>query len=209
MDKIEALLKGLPKVFRRQLVPVPDTVKMILANMPAVSPTNEPLTNTLSRLLVPRGLRLTANDWQESEANLPAYCLFNIKVVDEKGKTLATGRNLADLKIKLSSKQAPTVQVVATGALLQDFPAEITPIIERQVSGLPIRSYAALVSQEQGVSLQYLQTEALAQHHHQRGTIALWQQQCTTEIKALKKQLTPALAVDFSPYGTKAQLESQ
>lgn len=208
-DKIEALLKGLPKVFRRQLVPVPDTVKMILANMPAVSPTHEPLTQTLSRLLVPRGLRLTAADWQESEANLPAYCLFNIQVVDEKGKVVATGRHLADLKVKLSSQKAPTVQLVPTGALLQDFPAEVTPIIERQVSGLPIRSYAALVAQEQGVSLQYLQTEALAHHHHQRGTIALWQQQCATEIKALKKQITPALAVDFSPYGTKAQLESQ
>ena len=206
-DKVEALLKGLPKAIRRQLVPVPDTVKRLLNDLPNTHDTQS-LSQVLNQLLQPRGLRISAEDWQDSEKNLPLYCKFNIEVVDNKGKVLAEGRDLAALKIQFSSQQV-ALAVLPSNQLLTEFPSEIAPIIEKKVAGLPTRSYAALVLQEQGVTLQYLPSERLAQQQHQRGTMALWQKACSSEVKLLKKIITPALAVDFAPYGTKAQLEYQ
>jgi ATP-dependent helicase HrpA len=206
-DKVEALLKGLPKAIRRQLVPVPDTVKRLMSDLPHHDD-NKSLTQVLNQLLQPRGLRISHEDWQESENNLPLYCKFNIEVVDNKGKVLATGRDLATLKIQFSSQQV-ALAVLPSNQLLTEFPAEIAPIVEKKVAGLPTRSYAALVLQEQGVTLQYLPSQSLAQQEHQRGTMALLQKVCASEVKLLKKIITPALAVDFSPYGNKAQLELQ
>ncbi len=206
-DKVEALLKALPKAIRRQLVPVPDTVKRLMADLPHHDD-NKSLTQVLNQLLQPRGLRITPQDWQESENNLALYCKFNIEVVDNKGKVLATGRDLAALKIQFSSQQV-ALAVLPSNQVLTEFPAQIAPIIEKKVAGLPTRSYAALVLQEQGVTLQYLPSQSLAQQEHQRGTMALWQKVCSSEVKLLKKIITPALAVDFSPYGNKSQLEHQ
>jgi ATP-dependent helicase HrpA len=206
-DKVEALLKALPKAIRRQLVPVPDTVKRLLPDLPHTH-ASQSLTQVLNQLLQPRGLRITPQDWQEAENNLALYCKFNIEVVDNKGKVLATGRDLAALKIKFSSQQV-TLAVLPSNQLLTEFPAQIAPIVEKKVAGLPTRSYAALVLQEQGVTLQYLPSQSLAQQEHQRGTMALWQKVCSSEVKLLKKIITPALAVDFSPYGNKSQLEHQ
>ncbi|MBK9185791.1 MAG: DUF3418 domain-containing protein [Moraxellaceae bacterium] len=169
---------------------------------------NKSLTQVLNQLLQPRGLRITPQDWQESENNLALYCKFNIEVVDNKGKVLATGRDLAALKIQFSSQQV-ALAVLPSNQVLTEFPAQIAPIIEKKVAGLPTRSYAALVLQEQGVTLQYLPSQSLAQQEHQRGTMALWQKVCSSEVKLLKKIITPALAVDFSPYGNKSQLEHQ
>ena len=206
-DKVEALLKGLPKAIRRQLVPVPDTVKRLMADLPHHDDSKS-LTQILNQLLQPRGLRISHEDWQESEKNLALYCRFNIEVVDNKGKALATGRDLASLKIQFSSQQV-ALAVLPSNQVLTEFPEKIAPIIEQKVAGLPTRSYAALVLQEQGVTLQYLPSEALAQQEHQRGTMALWQKVCASEVKLLKKIINPALAVDFAPYGNKAHLEHQ
>ncbi|MCP5175770.1 MAG: ATP-dependent RNA helicase HrpA [Moraxellaceae bacterium] len=204
-DKVEALLKALPKAIRRQLVPVPDTVKSLLSQLPESR--QQSLTQVLGGLLQRRGVTINAADWQEAENNLPFHCRFYIEVIDNKGKVLKTGRDLSTLKIQLSSQKVELA--VNNQQILTSFPEHIEPVVEKTVAGLPTRSYAALVKQEQGVTLQYLANQHLAHTQHQRGCLYLWQLHCATELKQFKKSIPNALVLDYSGFGNKAQLEQQ
>lgn len=204
-DKIEALLKALPKAIRRQLVPVPDTVKQLISQLPE---NHQPsLTQVLGKLLQQRGITISAADWQEAENNLPLYCRFNIEIIDNKGKILKTGRDLSTLKIQFSSQKVELA--VNNQQVLTSFPERIEPIIEKTVANLPTRSYAALIKQVQGLSLQYVANQQLAHTQHQQGCLYLWQLQCATELKQFKKSISNSLILDFSAFGNKAQLEQQ
>ncbi|HEX5276654.1 MAG TPA: ATP-dependent RNA helicase HrpA [Fluviicoccus sp.] len=205
-DKVEALLKALPKALRRQLVPVPDTVKFVLEKLEGKEH-SAALESVLSQILMQKGLRVTTEDWRDALQQLPVYCRFNLRVVDEKGKTLATGRDLEELRIKFAGQKV-TVQPV-TDELLTTFPDAIPPVMEKKVAGLPSRSYAALVAGEKGVSLQYLSSEAEAQREHYHGMVWLCKHQCAAELKQVKKYITPALTLDYAAFGNKQQLEEQ
>ncbi|MEX1057126.1 MAG: ATP-dependent RNA helicase HrpA, partial [Natronospirillum sp.] len=93
-EKAIALVKGLPKAIRRQLVPVPDTVKKALEG---VEPDNIALTEVLqTRLFRVKGVRIRAEDWRTD--HLDSYLQFNVKVIDDVGKVITKGRDLEQLR---------------------------------------------------------------------------------------------------------------
>jgi len=77
------------------------------------------------------------------------------------------------------------------------------------LAGLPTRAYAALVAADKGVSLHYLSSETEARRRHREGMLWLAMHQCAAEAKQIKRHITPALTLDFAPFGNKAQLEEQ
>ncbi len=205
-DKVEALLKGLPKAVRRQLVPVPDTVAWVMAHIGAKGQALS-LETTLSQLLRQKGVQIAPADWQEAQAGLPDYCRFNLRVVDEKGKMIGSGRDLEALRIRFAQQQA--VAQPSSDELLTVFPERIAPVQERKLAGLPVRGFAALAPSEKGVTLQYLSSENEAREKHGEGMLWLAMHQCATEAKQIKRHITPALTLDFAAFGNKAQLEEQ
>jgi len=120
-DKVEALLKALPKTLRRQLVPVPDTVAWVMNKLPQGERGKDAsLESVLTQLLRQKGVQITPADWEEAQAAVPAFCRFNLNVVDDKGKTLGHGRDLEALRIRFAAQQAPSP--VSTDELLTVFP---------------------------------------------------------------------------------------
>ncbi len=109
-----ALLRTLPKSLRRNLVPIPDTVRAILS---ALDP-NAPLLAGLEREVRGlTGMNIPPDAWRPDA--IPEYLRVSFRIVDEQDKPLAQGRDLAALRAQV----APQVQAaLRSGAddLLRD-----------------------------------------------------------------------------------------
>ncbi|QSP93718.1 ATP-dependent RNA helicase HrpA [Marinobacter salinisoli] len=99
-EKCIALVKGLPKSLRRNFVPVPDFVDAVLANM---EPCNEPLALQLGeQLRRMTGVQIDPQAWPESE--LPRHLRMGLRVLGDKGKVLAEGRDTTVIQDQLEGK---------------------------------------------------------------------------------------------------------
>jgi ATP-dependent RNA helicase HrpA len=89
-EKIAALLKGLPKEYRRRLAPVAETARQIAGNMPRN--TKERLAGSLSRYIGDEfGVQIPESVWDEDA--LPPHLKMRFTVVDARGGTLTEGRS--------------------------------------------------------------------------------------------------------------------
>ena len=88
-EKLTALLKGLPKRYRKPLVPVSDTVRIIMEEMVR---SDESLLTTLGRFIYLRfGVDIPASAWP-AEA-LPGHLRMRVSITDHKGRELRSGRD--------------------------------------------------------------------------------------------------------------------
>lgn len=215
-QKLEALLKNLPKPLRRMLVPVPDTAAALLRELPFAG---GDLLVGMSAALRRRGVIIAPEDWQEAE--LAAHCRFNIRVLGEKQQMLAEGRDLAALKRQLREKGGHSVSTAAISSLeqtgLTDFPgADIPESVALTVKGMQSRAYPALVAAQtavqggEAVDLKLFPSRQEAETAHRLGLIQLFQLVCATEFRQLRRRVgeNKALNLQFSPYGSRLSLEA-
>ena len=96
--KVEALLRGLPKEIRKQLQPLAETAhELTVAVKTDAKLSALPLYDALSdALYAGKRLRVPASDW--SAVELPPFLRMRFDVVDGKGKSLGTGRDLVALQ---------------------------------------------------------------------------------------------------------------
>ena len=85
-EKVTALIKGLPKPLRRQLVPVPDTVAALLGELNLLR--GQPFMEALSAVLwSTRAVHIPAD--QLATIGLPDEFAMNVEIVDEQGRVVA------------------------------------------------------------------------------------------------------------------------
>ena len=93
-EKVAELIRGLPKALRRNFVPAPDFAR---AFVEAESPRDEPLARVLAAFLKrTTGVDIAAGEFAAVE--LSPHFLMRYRLHDERGKTLASGRDLAALR---------------------------------------------------------------------------------------------------------------
>ncbi len=188
-DKCIGLLKSLPKNLRKHFVPVPDVVDKILSSLaPDNKPISEALTLQLKRLT---GVDVPKDAWLETSVD--DYYRFNIHVVDDKGKIVASGRDLQILRDKYRERVQQNIQSAATdiereGIVAWDF-SELPLSMQLPRGGISIRAYPALVDKQSSVSLQVLDNPLQAQGLTQRGIARLIFLSLNQAIKYLQKEL--------------------
>ncbi|MGD9383393.1 MAG: ATP-dependent RNA helicase HrpA, partial [Desulfobacterales bacterium] len=102
-EKITALIKGLPKVFRKKLVPIANTVDAIINEMPK---TERSLITELGNFIYNRfGLDIPASSWPSDL--LPDHLKMRISLTDPHGKELCSGRDASILRHTVSTKIDP------------------------------------------------------------------------------------------------------
>ena len=100
-EKVLALLKSLSKDFRRRLTPLADRCQEIIAT---ISLQDNALTEVLEQTIEKRyGIKIRREDWQMQE--LEEHLFFRFRVIDNNGKVLATGRDLAAIQEKLPMRR--------------------------------------------------------------------------------------------------------
>jgi ATP-dependent helicase HrpA len=187
-EKLTALIKSLPKTYRRVCVPVPDFVTGFLE---AYSPI-EPIVTSLAEYIQHKtSLKLAVSDFDLSA--LPQHLLMNFSVLDEKGRELATGRDWLALKKQLGSAAQLTFRshspsIEKTGIKQWDFgdlPETLTfSRDQHQVTGYP-----ALEDHEDQVAVKLFDTVEEAEVNHRKGVCRLMRFELKEQMKQLEKGL--------------------
>jgi len=127
-DKVLALVKSLHQRPRSRLVPLPDYADAFIAQVNERNTFGTgPLVDVLLKSVRDKTqLDVKRNDFKLEQ--LPQHLFMNFRVVDEHGRQLGTGRNLASLKAELGGQARSAFQALA--ALrpgLPSAPARATP----------------------------------------------------------------------------------
>jgi ATP-dependent helicase HrpA len=157
-EKIEALIRSLPKSVRRMLIPAPEVAQRVAKEINFG--TGPFLDEVAARLSAIAGETIPVDAFDL--ARLPSYLQVNVRVVDNKGKLLQEGRDLAALRTKFQAEQVATAPAAPTkwhrdGITAWDFddlPADV------EITAKPTRivKYVALVDQGEAIGLRLVDT---------------------------------------------------
>ena len=106
-DKAQVLLKSLPQKLRRHCVPLPGYAQGFTERNDPEGASASSLTVSLTTALIrdlreERGIVAQASDFKDEA--VPAHLTMNFRIVDEHGRQLAMGRNLAALRAELGQQ---------------------------------------------------------------------------------------------------------
>ena len=189
-DKVTQLVRGLPKNLRKHFVPVPQVVTAVLEGM---HPGSTPLADALSAALLRQtGIVVPVDAWPMTE--LPAFLRMNFKILDDQGRELAMGRDIAQLREELGVKARRHFSESAANRFerkgLTTFDLEELPDqVEFQRSGQTLIGYPALVDEGKSVALTLLDTEHDAEVATHRGLRRLFQLAAAEPVKFLARNL--------------------
>ena len=189
-EKCIALVKGLPKSCRKQLVPVPDVVDAALASMQA---DDVALCSALATALrKTRGVVIADEDWDV--AGLTEFYRANIRVVDERGKLLAQGRDMAALVAQYRDgagaerpsepSNSPAQHQVKNWSF-----GELPHIWRTTAAGMRVEQFPALVDHGERIAVELHDYQPDAVLLHRRGVAALAMSCSSQTVKYLRKQL--------------------
>ncbi len=199
-EKLQLLIKALPKQIRRICVPVPDFITRFLADNPDQ---NAPIQPQLAQAIAKSAgdMRLLEQidmaAWQAFR--LPEHSYFNIRVIDDGGQELAMARDLVELQNQLGQAAAVTFRDNSS-----DF--ERDNLTNWDIGKLPekiqfargkqqLTGYLGLQQQKNGsIALRLFDTPEAAAAAHRQGSIALMALQLKEQVKDLNKGLP-----DFTP----------
>jgi ATP-dependent RNA helicase HrpA len=189
-EKIEVLLRSLPKRIRRQLVPIPETVKECMQHIDTDASS---ITRNLSEYFFRRkGIEIKDEDWKQTE--LPEHLKMNIRVLDQDSNVLSSGRCLHQLKSDLTTHmeesltQLPNIQDSEESFTQWEFD-DLPEVVETEVNELTIKAYPALVDNHDSVLIQHFDTEKKASQYMHYGLLRLYSLVLSKDLKYLKKNL--------------------
>jgi ATP-dependent helicase HrpA len=202
VDKVAELIRALPKVLRRNFVPAPDFAR---AFAEAEAPRDESLPRALARFLK----RTTGVDVDPSafaSAELPPHLLMRYRIHDENGRTLAEGRDLAEIRARWEGKareafsRKTDIELTREDIVAWDF--ESIPKEVRSDGGLT--AYPALVDLGEAVALRVFERADEAAEAHVGGVERLLRQALAPEFKRARRQLPIAnpLSLKYAPMGS-------
>ncbi len=194
-EKVTALLKTLPKAYRKQLVPLNQTVAVILEEMPRQ---DRPLIMALSDFILNRfGVDIPGKAWQPRR--LPDHLTMRLALIDENGQALSASRDRSVLRhIPRPESQNDEMDDIRRkwekdnidDKRFPDLPDEIV------LSGKRGMVYPGLEKQGQAVRLRVFTNRAEAREVHRRGVRQLLERRLSKEVNYLKQDLalSPVLA---------------
>ncbi len=194
-EKITLLIKGLPKSLRKQLVPVADTVAVILKEMPLYRGS---LKSSLSRFLFDRfSVDIPAAAF--SEADLPDYLQLRLAVTDPSGKEITAGRDAGVLRRRVPTLRGDVGVEAALkktrkqwerfGLTQWEFGDLPETVIVPGPGGAEIPLYPGLEPDADGVNLRLFRDAASVETSHPMGVARFCALYFAKDIQHLKKSL--------------------
>ncbi|MGH8665913.1 MAG: ATP-dependent RNA helicase HrpA [Burkholderiales bacterium] len=208
-DKVNALLRGLPKTLRRACVPIPETVTACLEWLDQTGHERSLLDALSEALEAVRGIVVALDLWRDIE--MPAHLRMNFSVVDEQGEEVACGRDLPALQRAhgASAQASFTPQTQWERSAIRSWDdIELPETVEFMRAGQRLVGHPALVDAGDSVRLTLLDTAAKAQAETRMGTTRLARLTLKDQVRALERLFTPGkqLALAYIAYGSGDQL---
>ena len=196
-EKITALVKGLPKIFRKRLVPVSNTVDVIVAEMPK---TKNAMITALGDFIYTRfGVDVPASAWPDDR--LPDHLKMRVSITGPKGEEICSGRNPAILSRRISntaetgeSREMKSARKnwERTGITRWDFPDLPESLVIRGKNRTQWIVYPGLQTadgKEKSVNLRLSRNMENALASHKKGVAALFAFHLSKDLSFLKKTL--------------------
>ena len=192
-EKIQLLIKALPKQIRRICVPVPDFITKFLESNPdrqaAIIPQ---LAHFIAKSAGDMRIleQIDQDAWAAQE--LPEHCYLNLRIIDDGGQELAGGRKLHELQQQLGQAAAVTFRDNT-----QEF--ERDNVTTWDIGTLPesikfargkqqLTGYLGLQKEKDGrIALRLFDTNEAAEQAHRQGVIELMKLQLKEQVKDLNK----------------------
>ena len=174
-DKVTALLKGLPKSVRKQLVPIPEFTRHLLLQL---KHSDKGLIAELESILSKeKNIQLKHSDWQVD--TLPAHLTMRYQLVDHNEKVLAASRDLEQLQLQFQQQSAKEMQHVqvdhawpAEGITEWDF-GELPESVSVVRGERQYQAYPALVDKQHSVGVELFASTDEANEAHKGGLLRL------------------------------------
>jgi ATP-dependent helicase HrpA len=201
-EKIETLLKGLPKQYRRQLVPIARTAEIVADE---IGTGNEALISALGKLLYRRfGVDIPGTAW--STEGLPEHLIMRIAITGPRGEIIRSSRDTEILRQNVSTDlpaddwEAARRRWEKTRITSWDF-GDLPESLELPVQGggnWVVFPGLAVEESDSGrsINLRLFQRRDTAEASHVKGIAALYRLSFSKDMKFLKKTL--ALTPDRS-----------
>jgi ATP-dependent helicase HrpA len=197
-EKSHLLLKSLPQKLRRHLVPLPEYAAGFVERFGDRAGTLPLVDALIADVRSERGLVAQPADFRLE--TLPAHLLMNFKVVDEHGRQLGMGRNLAQLRAELGAQAQQTFQQIAgrdaevaeglADAITDwDF-GELPELLEIRRGGQSLVGYPALVDHGAHCAIEVFDDPDEAASRHREGLRRLFRLQLREQVKYLEKSLS-------------------
>ncbi|MBA3848616.1 MAG: ATP-dependent RNA helicase HrpA [Opitutus sp.] len=211
-EKIEFLLKALPKEQRRTLIPLAETAQKIAGEIRllAARQPQPTLAQALAEVLTQRlGVRIDPRVWDGKA--LPDHLRVRVEVVDQRGAVLGAGRELAGLLQQLGTKQREVSQHAAKAdsaswraarekwetrpAADWQFGDLPESVVVAEQAGVPVRAYPGLLASDAGVAARLFATPEEARTATRGGTRRLLETALRHELGWLEKDLRDLRAI--------------
>ena len=206
-ELVTALLRALPKAIRRHVVPAADWAEKFGAELSAEGPEahqglpGRSLREALARLIQPLANQPVSAAEFDLE-RVPAHLRMNFRAVDERGRVVGSGRDLALLQRELADRSRASVarsierspeaarpargRGAAAVAAASPAPAltqrdgittwdlgDLPEVLDTRVAGGVVRGYPALVDQRTSVALRVEATAEAALSATREGVLRL------------------------------------
>ena len=203
-ELVVALIKSLPKSYRRNFVPAPNYAQAFLGR---AVPLEKPLLDTLIyELRRMTGVTVEAEHWNWEQ--IPSHLKMTFRVVDENGKKIAESMNLDELKFSLKDRVQESISAVAddgieqSGLHIWSF-AELPQCYEQKQRGFSVKAFPAIVDEKDAVGIKLFETEFEQAVAMQQGLRRLLLLNVPSPIKYLHEKLPnkAKLGLYFTPFG--------
>ena len=203
-ELVIALIKSLPKSYRRNFVPAPNYAQAFLGR---AVPLEKPLLDTLIyELRHMTGVTVEAEHWNWEQ--IPSHLKMTFRVVDENSKKIAESMNLDELKFSLKDRVQESISAVAddgieqSGLHIWSF-AELPQCYEQKQRGFSVKAFPAIVDEKDAVGIKLFETEFEQAVAMQQGLRRLLLLNVPSPIKYLHEKLPnkAKLGLYFTPFG--------
>ncbi|MFI6581648.1 ATP-dependent RNA helicase HrpA [Embleya sp. NPDC050493] len=204
-ELVTSYIRALPKGIRRGFVPAPDYARAILARIPARRGSLvDVLERELSRMA---GMPVKRETWDL--AKVPDHLRMTFRVLDDDRRTLAEGKDLEALKLKLRdrmraavSEAASTLDIERTGVTSWTI-GELPRVVEQRRGPLVVKAYPALVDEGTSVAVRLFDSEPEQLRAMRLGTRRLVLLNVQSPVKQIQGRLPnmAKLTLSHNPHG--------
>jgi len=190
-ERVRALLKGLPKRYRKRLVPLPETVELVLKEM---AQEERALLTTLADFIYRRfGVDIPASVWEKVE--IPDHLRMRFSLIDHKGRELQSAR---DFHLLTQTHSLPASETSTAAWKKAQEKWERTDVKAWDFGTLPesvhlgadLAAYPGLESSDEGVNIRLFKSLSQATESHVKGVRTLLSLFLAKDLKFLKRNLS-------------------
>lgn len=195
-EKLELLIRSLPKPVRRNLVPASEFAHAIHDSL--IQDKGQFYQQIIAAVSRMTGTDTNIDMWQIN--TLPRHLSFRFKIIDENKNTKKISRDFNALQEKFCQKANQSFQKVASetrqinGAkdwVFKDIPDAVT-----LANGL--LAYPGIIKQKDSVGLRLFETSEQARTHHLQGLKALVKLKTPAKYRYLQKNIQPSIKSQFT-----------